>query len=88
MSSNTPANALEILGHEIAKILNVDSVETNVGIGELGIDSMNVVELIVFCEQLYGAIDPETLNITQYTTLENLDQQLRAQAEAAEQEVA
>ncbi|WP_394843520.1 acyl carrier protein [Pendulispora brunnea] len=87
MSSTTPANALEILSREIAKILSVDSVDTNVGIGELGIDSMNVVELIVFCEQLYGSIDPETLNITQYTTLENLDQQLRAQ-QAAEQDVA
>ena len=87
MSDNVPSNALEILGQEIAKILSVDSVEPNVGIGELGIDSLNIVELIVFCEQLYGAIDPEALNITQYTTLEQLDQQLRLQV-AAQQEVA
>ena len=82
MSDTVPSNALEILGHEIAKILGVDAVETDVGIGELGIDSLNVVELIVFCEQLYGAIDPEALTITQYTTLEQLDQQLRAQVAA------
>ena len=72
-----PENALEILAREVAKILNVESVEANVGIGELGIDSLNVVELIVFCEQLYGSVDPEALTITQYTTLEQLDAQLR-----------
>ncbi|MEX3959735.1 phosphopantetheine binding protein [Trinickia symbiotica] len=78
MSTTTPENALAVLAREVAKILNVESVETNVGIGELGIDSLNIVELIVFCEQLYGSIDPEALNITQYTTLEQLDEQLRS----------
>ena len=77
MTSSIPANALDILAREVAKILNVESVETHVGIGELGIDSLNVVELIVFCEQLYGSVDPEALNITQYTTLEQLDEQMR-----------
>jgi len=83
MSDTVPANAIQLLRQEIAKILGVESVETTVGIGELGIDSLNVVELIVFCEQLYGAIDPEALQITQYTTLEQLDEQLRAQVTAA-----
>jgi len=78
MNSPIPANALDILAREVAKILNVESVETQAGIGELGIDSLNVVELIVFCEQLYGSVDPEALNITQYTTLEQLDEQMRA----------
>ncbi len=82
MSNAIPANTLQILRNEIAKILNVDSVETNVGVGELGVDSVNVVELIVFCEQLYGSIDPEALTMTQYTTLEDLDRQLRSQQQA------
>ncbi len=84
MSDTVPSNAIQMLRGEVCKILGVESVETNVGIGELGIDSLNVVELIVFCEQLYGAIDPEALAITQYTTLEQLDQQLRAQVTAAQ----
>jgi acyl carrier protein len=83
MSHSVPENALEILRREVAKILNVETVETNVGIGELGIDSLNIVELIVFCEQLYGAVDPETLDITQYTTLEDLNQQLSLQRDMA-----
>ncbi|NHQ80614.1 acyl carrier protein [Chromobacterium vaccinii] len=72
-------NTLEMLRKETAKILNVETVDTHVGLGELGIDSLNVVELIVFCEQLYGSIDPEQLNITQFTTLEQLDAQLQQQ---------
>ncbi|HWX01892.1 acyl carrier protein [Collimonas sp.] len=78
----TAINTLELLRKEAAKILNIESVESNVGLGELGIDSLNVVELIVFCEQLYGSIDPEQLNITQYTTLEQLDAQLHEQQTA------
>ncbi|MCD5328305.1 acyl carrier protein [Chromobacterium piscinae] len=72
-------NTLEMLRKETAKILNVETVDTHIGLGELGIDSLNVVELIVFCEQLYGSIDPEQLNITQFTTLEQLDAQLQQQ---------
>jgi len=67
---------LQLLANEVAKILNVDAVDTQVGLGELGIDSLNIVELIVFCEQLYGSFDPETLNITQTTTLAQLHRQL------------
>lgn len=87
MTSNLPPAAaddhtsgddprLVLLAHEVARILNVDSVDTGTGIGELGIDSLNIVELIVFCEQLYGSFDPESLSITQYTTLGELHQQL------------
>ena len=72
-------NTLELLKKEAAKILNLETVDTHVGLGELGIDSLNVVELIVYCEQLYGSIDPEQLNITQYTTLEQIDIQLHQQ---------
>lgn len=76
-------DTLVLLKKEVAKILNSEAVDVNVGIGELGIDSLNVVELMVFCEQLYGAIEPERLNIGQYTTLQDLDSQLRTQAATA-----
>ncbi|WP_323118213.1 phosphopantetheine-binding protein [Burkholderia alba] len=79
MSTGQAVNTLQLLANEVAKILNVERVETNVGIGELGIDSLNVVELIVFSEQLYGSIDPEQINLTQTTTLEELDSRLLAQ---------
>lgn len=46
--STPAAETLPLLAREVAKILHVETVETNVGIGELGIDSLNIVELIVF----------------------------------------
>ncbi|MDP9045901.1 MAG: acyl carrier protein [Pseudomonadota bacterium] len=73
------ADKQRLLAIEVAKILNVDNVETDVGIGELGIDSLNIVELIIFCEQLYGSFDPEALELSQYTTLADLHGQLSAE---------
>lgn len=78
----TDTDPLALLAREVARILNIDAVDTDIGIGELGIDSLNIVELIVFCEQLYGSFDPEALNIAQYTTLAELHGQLVAQAAA------
>ena len=78
MNEAAKIDTLAMLKKEVAKIINADSVDANIGIGELGIDSLNIVELIVFCEQLYGSVDPERLDINEYTTLEDLDRQLRA----------
>lgn len=72
---------LDLLAIEVARILNVDSVDVDTPMGELGVDSLNVVELVLVCEQLYsGSVDPERLSIDQYTSLRELDTQL---AEAA-----
>ena len=38
---------LTMLSKEVARILNVTKVEVDTGLGELGIDSLNVVELIL-----------------------------------------
>jgi len=68
---------LEIMVSEVAKIMNVASVDPDIGLGDLGIDSLRVVELILVCDQLYGKeINPELLVIDQFTTLRELDRQL------------
>ncbi len=68
---------LDLLSKEVARILNLESVDPDTGVGELGVDSLKVVELILVCDQLYGAdIDPEKLNIDQFTSLRDLDRQL------------
>lgn len=68
---------LDLLAAEVAKILNVESIDIDSPMGELGVDSLNVVELILVCEQLYvGSVDPEKLQIDQYTSLRDLDRQL------------
>ena len=68
---------IDELTKELARILNVDSVDPDVALGELGVDSLIVVELLLACEQLYGLqVAPERLEIDQYTTLRDLDLQL------------
>ena len=75
---------LELLATEVARILNVDAVDVDTPMGELGVDSLNVVELVLVCEQLYvGSVDPERLSIDQYTSLRELDSQLAEAAVAA-----
>ena len=70
---------LEIMLAEVAKIMNVATVDPDIGLGDLGIDSLRVVELILVCDQLYGReINPELLAIDQFTTLRELDRQLSA----------
>jgi len=75
----TPTDTLpQLLGH-VSKALNLDSIDADVAIGELGFDSMRVVELILICDQLYDtSINPEQIELTQYTTLRELDRQFRS----------
>jgi acyl carrier protein len=71
---------LENLRSDVAKILNAESVDVDQSLGDIGIDSLNMVELMIICEQLYpGSIDLSQLKIDQFTTLRSLDEQLRIQ---------
>jgi|GEM_PF-890910 len=73
---------LEILQTEVAKVLNQETIDVDLAIGELGVDSMRVVELILICDQLYQApLDPEALQIDQFTTLRDMDRQFQVVAE-------
>jgi len=64
--STPAAETLPLLAREVAKILHVEAI-----------DSMSIAELITFCEQLYSPADTEALSVTQRTTLEQLDAELR-----------
>lgn len=76
------SDTLPLLIAEMMKIINVSSIDPDVGIGELGFDSLKVVELILVCDQLYsGEIEPEKLDVSQFTTLRDLDRQLRELSE-------
>jgi len=72
-----------LVGH-VGKALNQDTIDADVAIGELGFDSMRVVELILICDELYEtSIDPESINLDQFTTLRNLDGQFLEMARKA-----
>jgi acyl carrier protein len=70
-------STLTLLVREVAKIAELDSVDPDVGLNELGVDSLKLVELVLVCDQLYGInLDPERLEITEFTTLRDLDKQM------------
>jgi acyl carrier protein len=78
MIENQPrVDTLRLLQAEVSKILSLDSDDiADSALGELGLDSLNVVELMLTCEQLYGAIDLDSVKLDYKTTLRQLDRQL------------
>lgn len=79
-------DTLDLLCTEVRRILSLDEIEATMAFEDLGFDSLNVVELILACEQIYGAIDIGQLRLEKFTTLAQLDQQvlgLAAEARAA-----
>ena len=65
------------LTQQTAEMLNKEEVDPDTPLGELGVDSLNVVELILICEQLYtGILNPEQLSFDEFTTLRDMHNQL------------
>lgn len=76
MSTETQS-LLPELQKQMADMLNKDQVDADTPLGELGIDSLNIVEVILISEQLYSNVmDPEALVFDEYTTLRDMDMQL------------
>lgn len=68
---------LDTLVSETEKTLDQQNISADASLLDLGVDSMNIVELIMVCEQIYGDnIDPDSLEIDEYTTLRELDERL------------
>ncbi|ASP37681.1 acyl carrier protein [Bacterioplanes sanyensis] len=73
----TLTEKLDELCTQVAQMLNKDSVDADTPIAELGVDSLNIVEVILICEQIYpGVMNPENLVFDEHTTLREMDQQL------------
>lgn len=70
---------LDQLCKGIMDILGIDEVDANVPLAQLGIDSLNVVEMIIVCQQVYtNIINYEDINIDETTTLREVDEQMQA----------
>lgn len=63
-----------------AEALQVDSVDPDVPLAEIGIDSLNIVEVIIACEEIYGdfRIDPARLEFDEMTSLADMHNQMIA----------
>jgi len=65
---------LNNLVEELKRILHVEEVNPDVPIGQLGIDSLNVIELILACQQIYdNFVDFEDIDINEDTTVRGID---------------
>ena len=71
------SSLLPELQQQMADMLIKDKIDADTPLGELGIDSLNIVEVILISEQLYSNVmDPEALIFDEYTTLRDMDAQL------------
>lgn len=67
------------LKEQVAEMLNIEAADVDVEapLGELGVDSLNIVELILIVEQLYPNVtDPDALTFDEHTSLAQMDEQL------------
>ncbi len=63
--------------NEVRAIVNSDQVRPESTLGELGIDSVTVVDLMIVCEEIYREpIQPELLHIDEFTSLKALHTQI------------
>ncbi len=83
MSSTTSAvvehpELLAELRRVTAEALKVDSVDPNIPLPELGIDSLNIVEVIIASEDIYRKfrIDPSNLEFDEMTSLMDMHRQM------------
>jgi acyl carrier protein len=69
---------MESLISEIQKILSIYTIDPDVPLIEIGVDSINIVEIMISCENIYGVNVVESdITLDQYTTIRSLDGQLR-----------
>lgn len=75
MSELSPT--LDALKSGIQDMLALDSVDLDVSLAQVGIDSLNVVELILICQQVYtGVLNFDEIDIDENTTLREVDEQM------------
>jgi hypothetical protein len=70
MSNN---NELAQLQSEVASILNIETADLDMPLAQLGIDSLNVVELILLCQQIYpNVVDVSAITFDEHSTLREM----------------
>jgi acyl carrier protein len=68
---------LEQLIDEVKKFRSDETVTAESTLTDLGIDSLNVIELVMICESIYNQVkNPDALKFDEFTTLKDLHDQL------------
>ncbi|MGL6208445.1 MAG: phosphopantetheine-binding protein [Paracoccaceae bacterium] len=70
---------LTALTAKMEQLLGKTAIDVDVPLSMLGVDSMNIVEMVIICQQIYlGVTNYEDIDITEHTTLSDLDAQMNA----------
>jgi hypothetical protein len=86
MTQNNSTSSLNQLLQKLGEITHRTDVDPDTPLGELGVDSLSLVEMILVCDQIYPGVNAaESGSITQFTTLRELDAQLASQVQSAVQ---
>jgi hypothetical protein len=64
---------------EMKRMLSVKTIDIDVPLSQLGIDSLNIVEMVIICQQVYVDVQNyEDIAIDENTTIRELDEQLNS----------
>lgn len=70
---------LEQFAVEMEKLLALQNIDVDAPMAQLGVDSMNIVEMVIICQQIYTQVaNYEDINIDENTTIRELDEQMQA----------
>ncbi|MGP8431873.1 phosphopantetheine-binding protein [Paraburkholderia fungorum] len=65
------------LSDGVKTMLALDEIDLDVPLSQIGVDSLNVVEMIIICQQVYcNVVNYDDINIDENTTLREIDQQM------------
>ncbi len=77
MDNDENTTELNSLSNSVAEMLGYETVSLDEPLSQIGIDSLNVVELILICQQIYvNCVNFEGIEIDENTTLREIDAQL------------
>lgn len=70
-------STIEALAQGVKQMLALESVDLDLPLSQVGIDSLNVVELILVCQQVYvNVFNFDEIDIDENTTLREIDDQM------------
>ncbi len=73
------STTLEQFSEEMKKLLALKEIDIDAPMSQLGVDSMNIVEMVIICQQIYTQVaNYEDINIDENTTIRELDEQMLA----------
>jgi hypothetical protein len=72
-------NTLSDFQAQMEKLLGKTDLDVDAPLAMLGVDSMNIVEMVIICQQIYTHVtNYEDIDINEHTTLRELDEQMHS----------